>query len=60
MYKRQANATGNAGDDNDRIVYQKTTGKLFYDADGDGAGTRQLFAVLTDHPKLTVADFEII
>ena len=55
-----ANATGNAGDDNDRIVYQKTTGKLFYDADGDGAGTRQLFAVLTDHPKLTVADFEII
>jgi Ca2+-binding RTX toxin-like protein len=55
-----ANKTGEAASAEDRIIYQKTTGKLFYDADGNGAGVHQLFARLTDHPKLTALAFLVV
>ena len=55
----RANAAGTALDANDHIVYETDTGKLFYDADGNGAGAAIQFAVLTGNPVLTAADFVV-
>ena len=53
-----ANATGLAGDASDRIIYETDTGKLFYDANGSGAGIAGVhFATLTAGLALTAADF---
>lgn len=49
-----------AADADDRIVYNQATGQLFYDADGNGAGVAQLFALLTPGTMLTSASFEVI
>lgn len=55
------NTTGMAGDADDRIIYQSTTGKLFYDADGTGTGEDAVqFATLTGHPALAVDDFLVV
>jgi Ca2+-binding RTX toxin-like protein len=56
----QANATGAATDADDRIIYETDTGKLFYDADGNGSGAAVHFATLTGNPTLTAADFVVI
>jgi Ca2+-binding RTX toxin-like protein len=56
----RANATGTAQDANDFIVYETDTGKLFYDADANGAGAAVQFALLTGHPTITAADFTVI
>jgi VCBS repeat-containing protein len=42
-----SNAGGNATDANDYILYDTATGNLYYDADGNGAGAKVLFATLT-------------
>jgi len=42
-----ANAGGTATDANDYILYDTATGNLYYDADGNGAGARVLFATVT-------------
>ena len=57
-----ANSTGTAGDANDYILYNKTTGVLSYDADGSGAGAAVPIALLgtTTHPAITAADFLVI
>ena len=47
-------------DATDRILYNDTTGGLFYDADGSGAGAAVLFAVLSGSPSVTAADFLIV
>lgn len=47
-------------DANDRILYNDTTGALFYDADGSGVGAAIVFAVLTGSPSVTAADFLVI
>ena len=52
----RANSTGTASDSNDYIVYETDTGKLFYDADGSGAGAKLLIALLTGNPVLTADD----
>lgn len=45
-------------DANDYIIYDATTGNLYYDADGNGtAAVEQHFATLVGMPALTVADF---
>ena len=49
-----------AADSNDRIIYNSSTGQLFYDADGTGAGVALLFATLQGNPALTASDFAVI
>ncbi|WP_442583731.1 calcium-binding protein [Mesorhizobium sp. ASY16-5R] len=55
-----ANASGLAGDADDRIIYETDTGKLFYDADGNGAGAAIHFATLAGLPPVSAADFEVV
>jgi Ca2+-binding RTX toxin-like protein len=50
---------GNAATVNQRIVYEPTTGKLFYDADGVGASIKVQFAQVTAGTALTAADIWI-
>ena len=47
--------SGHDGDD--RIVYNTSTGQLFFDADGSGSGTAQLFATLQGAPAILASDF---
>lgn len=49
-----------AADGTDRIIYNATTGALFYDADGTGAGAMVQFATLTGAPALAASDFVVI
>jgi Ca2+-binding RTX toxin-like protein len=49
-----------AHDADDRIIYDSATGKLFYDADGNGAGAQVLFAQVVANAALTSADFLIV
>jgi len=43
-----------------RIIYDRPTGELFYDPDGNDVGEQILIAVLVDSPKLTFSDFVVI
>lgn len=49
-----------ATDGTDRIVYDQATGRIFYDADGNGAVAAILFAQVTAGTVLTHADFSAI
>ena len=49
-----------AGDANDRLIYNDDSGKLFFDADGSGAGDQVLIATLTGTPTLAAGDFIVI
>ncbi len=55
-----ASNAGIAHDRNDRIIYEKDTGNLFYDPDGNGAAKATLFAVLSHHPALSAGDFDLL
>jgi len=46
----------------DRIIYDKASGSLYYDADGSGAGAATLIATVGTslHAALTAASFEVI
>ena len=48
-----------AHDADDRVIYDATTGNIFYDADGNGGGAAILFAHVTAGTSLTNADFLI-
>lgn len=52
-----ASTSGKAHDANDRIIYNKQTGDLFYDSDGNGKGAAVRFAAVEDGLKLASADF---
>jgi Ca2+-binding RTX toxin-like protein len=54
----QINST--ALESNDYLIYDKTTGELFYDADGNGPAAQTPIALLSTKPALTNADFWII
>jgi Ca2+-binding RTX toxin-like protein len=56
----RANTTGLAAAASDRIIYETDTGKLFYDADGSGAGNGIHFATVTDGLAFTNADFVVV
>jgi Ca2+-binding RTX toxin-like protein len=58
--KFKSNTTGTATDADDRIVYNRTTGDLFFDSNGSGAGGAIKFATLTNKAVLTAADFFVI
>lgn len=47
-------------DSNDHIWYNRSTGKLYYDPDGNGKQPSVHFATLTNKPLLTASDFYII
>ena len=49
-----------AHDGNDRIVYDDSSGKLFYDANGKDKGGTVTFAVLSPGLDLTAGDFGVI
>ena len=50
-----------AGQDaEDRLVYNTTTGEIFYDADGSGSGASELVAVLAGAPSLSASDITLV
>ncbi|MGO4833973.1 calcium-binding protein, partial [Rhizobiaceae sp. 2RAB30] len=49
-----------AADAQDRIIYNKTTGALSYDADGSGTGAAIHFATVSAGLALTQADFFVV
>ena len=56
----RANATGTAVDANDFLLYNTTTGGLFYDSNGNGAGGAVQFAILSGAPIISAADFSVM
>ncbi|HJV26017.1 MAG TPA: hypothetical protein VJ673_10020 [Aromatoleum sp.] len=52
-----ASATGNALDANDYVLYNTSTGGLYYDADGNGTTAAVQIATLTGAPMLDAGDF---
>ena len=53
-------AAGAKIDADDRILYDRKSGALFYDADGLGKGAAVQFAVLDNKVAITAADFLIV
>jgi len=54
------NTTGRATDSNDYIVYNTTTGALFYDRDGSGTGAAVQFATLSTRPTMSAGEFLVV
>ncbi|GHC48837.1 calcium-binding protein [Neogemmobacter tilapiae] len=48
-----------AKDANDRLIYDKATGRLMFDADGNGAEAAKLLAIFDNKPALEASDFVI-
>lgn len=56
-----AAAGASSGHDvNDRVIYNTSSGALYYDADGSGSGAAQLVATLTATPALAASDIAVI
>ena len=47
-------------DGSDRLVYDTSTGSLYYDADGSGSGASVLIATFAGNPGLTATDVTVI
>lgn len=55
-----ANTSGQAQAGSHRFIYETDTGRLYFDADGNGAVTRMLIATLEGLPTLAADDFLLI
>lgn len=55
-----ASGNGAAHDANDRVLYNTSTGQLYYDADGNGGGTAQLVATIGGAPGVAATDLVVI
>jgi serralysin len=55
-----ANATGRASDESDRIIYDETSGRLYFDRDGTGDAQARLFAELDRGLDLRHSDFLLV
>ncbi len=55
----KANSTGTATDASDRVIYNTSNGQVWYDADGNGAGARQLIATLQSGATLVATDIAV-
>jgi Ca2+-binding RTX toxin-like protein len=53
-------AATHALDSTDHIIYDRSTGALFYDADANGIGAAIQFATLANKVVLTASDFQVI
>ncbi|MGO4707428.1 hypothetical protein AB4072_16820 [Microvirga sp. 2MCAF38] len=49
-----------AHDGDDRIIYNKKTGALYYDSDGTGGSAQVQIATLSKNLKLTFKDFFVV
>lgn len=49
-----------AHDKDDRVIYDKKSGALYYDADGTGSGAQVKIATLSKNLKMTYADFFVV
>jgi Ca2+-binding RTX toxin-like protein len=55
-----SSGTGTAHDADDRVIYNTSTGQLWYDADGNGSGSAQLIATIQGAPTLAATDISVI
>ncbi len=55
-----ASGNGTAHLATDHVLYNTTTGALYYDADGTGKAAPVQIAVLNQHPALTASDFMLV
>jgi len=49
-----------ASRESDRLIYNSSTGGLFYDADGTGATGQQKIAQLSGSPNLSASDILVV
>jgi serralysin len=49
-----------AADAEDRVIYDRASGSLYYDADGTGPTKQIKFAIIANKAALTLADFTVI
>jgi Ca2+-binding RTX toxin-like protein len=53
-------AAAHALDSNDFVIYNRATGALLYDPNGNGAGGEVQFALFVNKPVLTAAEFAVV
>ena len=46
-------------DADDRFIYDRQSGQLYFDADGNGAGEQVLVAIFPNQNAITASDFVI-
>jgi Ca2+-binding RTX toxin-like protein len=49
-----------AQDANDRIIYERSSGRLFFDVDGEGGAEKVIFAQVTAGLRLSASDFSVL